>query len=164
MPLLASRVWIFCVNALRGVNYAGLDLFEVVRLLADVCDLLDPDVPSLQAMTTRNIRSLALAAYFPLLRFRNAEPANRFTVRGFTPNCRDAFVSDTPSALIFEIALATPIKVSRRLSASRRTVRRFEVGQTFLPMEKTGASGPLSVECAWSDVSYRFLLLVGSQK
>src|ERR1700694_2405518 len=52
---------------------------------------------------TRNSRSLAFAAYLPVLWFRKAELANRVTVRESIPNSREAFDSDRPSDLIFEI-------------------------------------------------------------
>jgi len=55
----------------------------------------------------RTSRSLGFAAYRPLCVFRKADGARLITVRGEVPTTRDAFLSETPSARIFEITLET---------------------------------------------------------
>jgi hypothetical protein len=47
LPLIAPRVHVFCVDARLCVNQSGRDIFEAVRFLADVFDLLDLNVPPL---------------------------------------------------------------------------------------------------------------------
>src|SRR5216683_6330709 len=48
LPFIASRVGIFGVNALRRVLQTGLNVFQAVGFLADILDLLDPNVTALQ--------------------------------------------------------------------------------------------------------------------
>ena len=48
LPVIASRVRIFCVDVLRRVNCAGFNILKAVGFFPDVFDLLDPNMPPLQ--------------------------------------------------------------------------------------------------------------------
>ena len=48
MPLIPLRVAIFRVDFIGGMHHPSLNVFEIVRLLADEGDLFNRDVPSIQ--------------------------------------------------------------------------------------------------------------------